>query len=209
MRPAVAFVMVLLWFSTAARAGDVNVDVHTDDGHPVADAVVTIVPASEIGAAAKFSWPMKVVQHKLAFDPFVLIVPVGAQVAFPNFDSVSHHVFSFSPAKKFEIELYGRDETRSVAFPTSGIVALGCNIHDNMSAFIYVTDHPFAAKTDAEGKATVTGVPAGTATADIWHPRSTAPGQRVAQSLVVSPGTTTLTRELELRAQRRVRHGSY
>lgn len=208
MRPQFAFLVVLLWFSSGARAGDISVHVRTADGQPVAEAVVTVFPASESGAA-KFSWPMSVVQRDLAFDPFVLIAPVGAQVAFPNFDAVSHHVYSFSPAKKFEIELYGKSQTRSVAFPVTGIVALGCNIHDNMSAFIYVTDAPFAVKTDEHGKAIITGVPEGAATAEVWHPRAGKSDERVTQPLAVSAGTTTLSTVLELRVQRRVRHGSY
>jgi plastocyanin len=209
MRLAVA-VSLLLLSCAAAQAADVGVQVRTADGEPVANAVVTITPASKgTPAPAKFSWPLQIGQRELAFDPFVLIVPAGAQVAFPNFDTVSHHVYSFSSAKKFEIQLYGHDETRAVAFPTPGVVALGCNIHDKMSAFIYVTDSPYAAKTDARGNATIAGVPAGAATAEIWHPHATATGQRLQQALTVAPQATTLTAELDLRPQRRARHGAY
>jgi hypothetical protein len=123
---------------------------------------------------------------------------------------VRHHVYSFSPAKKFEIQLYGHDETRSVAFPAAGVVAIGCNIHDKMSAFVYVTDTPYAAKTDASGNATIANVPSGAASAQIWHPQAVGADQRVEQSLTVSAQSpTTLTAELELRAKRRVRHGAY
>lgn len=209
MRFAVA-VSLLLWSCATAQAADVNVQVRTADGEPVANAVVTIMPAAKATPApAKFSWPLQIGQRELTFDPFVLIVPAGAQVAFPNFDTVRHHVYSFSPAKKFEIQLYGHDETRAVAFPTPGVVALGCNIHDKMSAFIYVTDTPYAAKTDAAGKATITGVPAGAATAEIWHPHASAAGQRLEQTLTISAQATTLTAELDLRTQRRERRGAY
>jgi plastocyanin len=211
MRSSVTYSLALIWFCAAAHAADVNVQVRTADGQPVANAVVTITPTAKgPGGQIKFAWPLRVGQRDLAFDPFVLIVPAGAQVAFPNFDTVRHHVYSFSPAKKFEIQLYGHDETRSVAFPTAGVVAIGCNIHDKMSAFVYVTDTPYAAKTDASGNATIANVPSGAASAQIWHPQAVGADQRVEQSLTVSAQSpTTLTAELELRAQRRVRHGAY
>lgn len=211
MRPSVALSLSLLWFCASAHAADVNVQVRTADGQPVANAVVTIMPAARSPSEpVKFAWPLRVGQRELAFDPFVLIVPAGAQVAFPNFDTVRHHVYSFSPARKFEIQLYGHDETRSVAFPTAGIVAIGCNIHDKMSAFVYVTDTPYAAKTDASGNATIADVPSGAASAQIWHPKAVGANQRVEQSLTVSAqAATTLIAELDLRAQRRERNGAY
>ncbi|MEQ1863526.1 MAG: methylamine utilization protein [Micropepsaceae bacterium] len=211
MRSSVTYSLALIWFCATAHAADVNVQVRTADGQPVANAVVTIMPTAKgPGGPIKFTWPLRVGQRELAFDPFVLIVPAGAQVAFPNFDTVRHHVYSFSPAKKFEIQLYGHDETRSVAFPTAGVVAIGCNIHDKMSAFVFVTDTPYAAKTDASGNATVAEVPAGAASAQVWHPQAVGTNQRIEQSLTVSAhAATTLTAALELRAQRRVRHGAY
>ena len=103
-------------------------------------------------------------QHNIAFDPHVLIVPVGSTVGFPNLDKVRHHVYSFSKVKKFDLKLYGRDETRSVVFDKAGVVALGCNIHDSMSGFIIVVDTPYAMKTDANGRVVIANVPAGSAT---------------------------------------------
>ena len=78
----------------------------------------------------------------MQFHPFVLIVPVGAKVSFPNLDPTRHHVYSFSPAKQFELKLFARDQSRSVVFDKPGVVALGCNIHDAMTAFIVVDGQP-------------------------------------------------------------------
>ena len=77
-------------------------------------------------------------QQNLQFHPFLTIVPVGADVSFPNLDPTKHHVYSFSPAKKFELKLFAKDQSRTVHFDKPGVVALGCNIHDQMSAFIVV-----------------------------------------------------------------------
>ena len=202
----VAIALSLASVSSFAQAATLTVQVRSDDGEAVADAVVTVDAPS--ASAAKAS-SLKVTQKNLAFDPFVLIVPVGAAVAFPNFDRVSHHVYSFSPAKKFEIQLYGHDETRSVVFPTPGIVAIGCNIHDKMTAFLYVTETAFAAKTDANGTATILNVPEGAVNLRVWHPHAAAPQQQVEQPLTVTSSGATVAAKLELRAQRRTRHGSY
>jgi plastocyanin len=189
------------------QAAALNVQVRTADGKPVANAVVSV--AAPATAPAPKTAPLRVAQENLAFDPFVLVVPAGATVAFPNFDQMSHHVYSFSAAKKFEIQLYGKDEARSVVFPTPGIVAIGCNIHDKMTAFLFVTDTALAAKTDANGNATLENVPQGQTTLHVWHPHATAQGQKIEQAVTISTTAATVTAELDLRAQRRPRHGSY
>jgi|HubBroStandDraft_2_1064218.scaffolds.fasta_scaffold320379_2 hypothetical protein len=168
-----------------AVAGDVVVDVRTPQGKPVVDAVVTV--AAPHSGPLRFPWPYRMAQQNLQFEPFVLIVPVGADVSFPNLDIVRHHVYSFSPAKTFELKLFGHDETRVVHFDKAGVVDLGCNIHDNMIAYIVVVDTPFAAKTNAAGEAVVRGVPAGTRSVRVWHPYMRAPGNSVSLNMVV-PG---------------------
>src|SRR5262249_4619853 len=91
-------------------------------------------------------------------------------VAFPNLDTVRHHVYSFSAPHPFELKLYGKDETRTVKFDKAGVIALGCNIHDMMVGFIRVVDTPYAVKTDASGRAVLRDLPDGAATVRIWHP---------------------------------------
>jgi plastocyanin len=166
-----------------AQAADLAVTVRTAQGKPVADAVVTI--AGPRSGPIRFAWPYRMAQHQMQFDPFVLIVPVGADVAFPNLDSVRHHVYSFSPAKTFELKLYGRDETRVVHFDKPGVVALGCNIHDGMVAFIVVVETPYAAKTDETGQAVIHGAPPGAVTVRVWHPYLRAPGNALSVAAAV------------------------
>ncbi|MGB3930967.1 MAG: methylamine utilization protein, partial [Sphingobium sp.] len=148
----------------AARAGDLDLKIVDAAGRPVSDAVVTVRPAGGVPAGPiRFPWGTTMVQENIAFAPHVLIVPVGATVRFPNHDKVRHHVYSFSKPAKFEIKLFGKDETRSYTFKSAGAVALGCNIHDQMSGFIKVVDTPFAAKSNAAGQVRVAGLAAGTA----------------------------------------------
>ncbi len=181
-----------------AHAGDLSIIVRDAAGQPINDAVVTLRAAA--GAAhgpTHFSWPYAVAQEDVAFHPFVLIVPVGAEVRFPNKDRVRHHVYSFSPAKVFQLKLYGQDETRTVQFDRAGVVSLGCNIHDRMIGFIDVVDTPWAAKT-AGGRAVISDAPTGTVVMTVWHPFSKAKGQVVSKDIVISAkgGEETVTLDL-------------
>jgi plastocyanin len=194
MRAGLIFLAALLYCG-AAYAADLTVTVRTSAGKPVADAVVTVHPAEMgPGQAIRFPWALQMDQKNLQFDPFVLVVPVGAQVSFPNRDGVRHHVYSFSPAKRFELKLYGRDESRSVRFEKAGVVALGCNIHDGMVAFIKVVDTPFAAKSDAAGNVVLRGVPDGAATVRVWHPSLRQPGTEIVRQAFVADLRTPPTR---------------
>jgi plastocyanin len=171
--------------------------------------VVTAYPPGLKADQIRFSWPQEMDQRHQQFDPFVLIVPVGANVSFPNRDAVRHHVYSFSPAKAFELKLYGKDETRSVRFDRAGVVALGCNIHDGMVAFIKVVDTPFAAKTDGSGEAQLKGLPAGQIQVRIWHPYLKAPGNEIVRTIQVSAsGAPLQTVQIEVRGGPD-RRGSY
>ncbi|MDB5458842.1 MAG: methylamine utilization protein [Caulobacteraceae bacterium] len=187
-RYALATVLLFTLCAPMAQAGDVAFLLSSTRGAPVRDAVVTAYP--EGGGRAgpvRFDWPQEMDQHNLQFSPFVLIVPVGASVSFPNRDAVRHHVYSFSPAKAFELKLYGRDETRKVSFDKVGVVALGCNIHDDMVAFIKVVDTPFAAKSDASGQAVLRGLPPGLVRVRIWHPYQKTAGNEIVRTITVAP----------------------
>lgn len=171
--------LALLASSAAAAAAPVTVRVVDVNGKPVRDAVVTLRPASGAQRPSP-GGNFTVSQEDLEFHPFVLVVPVGASVAFPNKDSTRHHVYSFSPAKRFELKLFARDQSRTVHFDKPGFVALGCNIHDAMSAFIIVTDSPWTARTDAQGVVQFDNPPNAAARLSVWHPFLRSPGNIVA-----------------------------
>jgi plastocyanin len=184
--------------ASSAAAADLTVTVKGDDGTPLADAVVMVHPAGGSGPASaiRYSWPNAMVQQNISFNPYVLIVPVGSTVAFPNKDKVRHHVYSFSAAKKFELKLYGQQEERTVTFDKTGVVALGCNIHDSMLGYIYVADTPFAVKTDATGTAVLHGLPGGAGTLSVWHPDMKA---KVAVDKPLAAGEAAMAVALDLR----------
>ena len=142
-------------------------------------------PLSRGGAArpATAAGRYVVSQKNIQFHPFLTIVPVGADVSFPNFDPTKHHVYSFSPAKRFELKLFAKDQSRTVHFDKPGVVALGCNIHDQMSAFIVVTDSAWTARTNAQGMAVFADAPERTGRVTVWHPYLRAPGGAVQQAI--------------------------
>jgi plastocyanin len=169
----------LLLAAAPAFAADLTVQVRTANGAGVANAVVMLYPAGRPAPLGPVRGSYQIAQRDLQFSPFVLVVPVGAQVSFPNFDNVRHHVYSFSPVRRFELRLYAREQMRSIRFDRPGIVPLGCNIHDNMIAFIAVADTAYAARTDAAGRAVFAGVPGGAVVARIWHPYLRAPSNQI------------------------------
>ena len=185
--------------SLAAPLGAAPLVVRVVDpaGKPVRDAVVTLYPAS--GARAPRSGGRFVVAQKnLQFQPFLTIVPVGADVSFPNLDPTKHHVYSFSPAKRFELKLFAKDQSRTVHFDKAGVVALGCNIHDQMSAFVVVSDSAWTARTNGQGFASFGDAPNAAERVVVWHPYLRTPSGTMQQAL--GPAQRTATFVVRLRA---------
>src|SRR5437764_12176112 len=157
-------------------AAPLNVRVVDASGHPVRDAVVTLYPAAGVARPAHAGGHYVVAQQNLQFRPFLTVVAVGADVSFPNLDPTKHHVYSFSSAKRFELKLFAKDQSRTVHFDKAGVVALGCNIHDSMSAFIFVTDSAWTARTNAQGVVVFADAPNAAARVTVWHPYLRTPG---------------------------------
>jgi plastocyanin len=166
-------------------------------GRPVRDAVVTLYPAGNAARPPRAGGRFTVSQKGIQFHPFLSIVPVGANVSFPNLDPTKHHVYSFSPAKRFELKLFAKDQSRTVHFEKPGVVALGCNIHDQMSAFIVVTDSLWTTRTNAQGMAVFADAPNAAARITAWHPYLRAPSGIVQQN--VGPGQRTASFSIRLR----------
>jgi plastocyanin len=187
--------------SASAQARDIAVTVKDDGGHPVEDAVVILDAPSPAARPGHFT----INQKNTMFAPFVLVIPVGSTVDFTNLDPFRHHVYSFSPAKKFELKLFGQGEKRAVTFDKPGIVALGCNIHDTMQAFIQVVDTAFAAKTGKDGRVVLHGAPPGAVKLRVWHPYLRAPANQVALAAPAG-GDVSLPVSVKLRRPAPMQH---
>ena len=186
MVPKLMLLAAGLGLSASAAAGPLSVRVTDASGRPVRDAVVTLYPVGAAARPPRAGGHFVVAQKNLQFQPFLTIVPVGADVSFSNLDPTKHHVYSFSPAKRFELKLFAKDQSRSVHFDKAGVVALGCNIHDQMSAFIVVTDSAWTARTNAQGIAAFNDAPNVPARVTVWHPFLRAPGGTMQQALTAT-----------------------
>ena len=151
-----------------AQAAVLNISVSDGAGKPLLDAVALLEPANG-KVAVKPMADVEVSQAKRQFAPRVTLITLGTKATFPNFDTVRHHVFSFSPIKTFELKLYAGVPNAPITFDKPGVAVLGCNIHDTMAAWIVVADTPWFARSAANGKARIDNVPAGNYRLRLWH----------------------------------------
>ncbi|MBL8525102.1 MAG: methylamine utilization protein [Betaproteobacteria bacterium] len=160
-----------------ATAAQLAAQVTNSAGQPVADVVVHATLLS--GAApARPKKEISIEQVNKEFVPLVSVAQTGTLVNFPNRDQIRHHVYSFSPAKTFEIKLYSGVPTKPLLFDKPGEVVLGCNIHDTMIAYVLIVDTPFFAKTDKQGRGVLDNLPAGDYEVQMWYPGGTAPASQ-------------------------------
>ena len=175
----------------AAFAVHVTVQLRGPEGQPLAGAAVAVEvkgrPAKTTTAKAEVG------QRDRQFTPQFLIVQTGTAVNFPNFDTVRHHVYSFSPIKVIDLKLYSGTPAEPVVFDKPGVATLGCNIHDRMSAHIIVVDTPTFARTDDKGQATF-DLPPGEHAVKAWHAAQKSPTlQSLKLDVPAGGGTSVLT----------------
>lgn len=155
------------------QAAVVSISVTDQDGQLLEDAVVELVPQSGTDSRTKIttdsSSAYEVAQRNRTFVPFVSAIRVGSEVDFPNFDQTRHHVYSFSEAKTFELKLYVGRPDATIVFDKTGVVAIGCNIHDYMKAYIYVASSDWLAVTEP-GQPAQFNLPDGLYQLRLWHP---------------------------------------
>jgi plastocyanin len=196
--------------SVRAGAAEVRGRVLDAAGQPVGQAVVFVrdLPPEVLPKAA--APPAVMDQVNTEFVPHVLPVVVGTEVRFPNHDQIHHHVYSFSRTKTFEIPLYKGDTAPPVRFDQTGVVKIGCNIHDWMSAVIVVVPSGYYAVTGADGAFSLGDLPAGTYGVASWHEQSTAKLEDVMQRVTVDgdPVALTFTLPLATARARRPMHGA-
>ncbi|WP_431260238.1 methylamine utilization protein [Roseateles chitinivorans] len=177
----------VLLSATAAHAADWTIQVRDADGAPVPNAAVAVELKGQPARPAT-GVVAQMAQRDRQFQPQLLVVQTGTAVNFPNFDTVRHHVYSFSPTKKFELKLYSGTPSEPVVFDKPGVAQLGCNIHDRMSAHIVVVDTPAFGITDAKGEVRL-NLPPGDHRLRLWASRlgNAAP---TAQPLTVGANAT-------------------
>ncbi|CAI3789481.1 hypothetical protein AHFPHNDE_03178 [Pseudomonas sp. MM227] len=159
-----------LVLSTWVSAASFEARITQADGKPLADAVFSLSGGPAAAGSRQATAVMD--QRAQKYLPHVLAVATGTSVSFPNSDNIRHQVYSFSPAKRFELRLYEGTPSKPELFDKPGVVVLGCNIHDWMLGYIYVTDDPWFAVSDEQGRVRFDQLPAGRYHVSLWHPRS-------------------------------------
>ena len=211
-RTALAVVLAGFMLIRVAGAATVTATVTDEKGRPLPDAVVMVTPVngtpapplehSRLAAAV-------VDQKDETFIPFVTVIRTGGSVSFRDSDPFRHHVYSFSPVRQFEMVQTPGETSAPVRFDRPGSVAIGCNIHDQMIAYIHVTDAPWALVTDAGGRAALTDIPPGHFVATVWHPRLRPGTEPPAVPLELVNENSTLAVTLPVLPPRRARPAGY
>ena len=202
MRMAVIALLMAGLAPSLATAGEMRVQVADEHGKPVSDAVVRVLPADPTTTpepnAAQPPRTRIVDQRNEQFIPYVEVFRPGDQVVFRNSDTTRHHVYSFSPAKTFEMVVNPGQSTPPLALNRAGIVAVGCNIHDHMRTWLYVSPDTHILVTGATGVAQFHGLPAGRYRVVVWHPQLRPRQPEVASDVTLATQADTASQAIRL-----------
>jgi plastocyanin len=139
-------------------------------GAPIPDAVVTAVPRAGLTQSAPPPTTHVIDQKDETFIPYIEVFRPGDEVVFHNSDHTRHHAYSFAPARQFEFVLAPGESSKPLQLNQPGVIAVGCNIHDQMITYFYVTDAAFIARSGADGRAHM-DLADGSYDVRVWHPR--------------------------------------
>lgn len=196
---------LLLSFTLQAQGAELSGQIIDSKGAPVADAVVSLIPLDAPVPPVSPTASIEIAQQGQEFIPYVTVIQAGTHVVFPNRDTVQHHVYSLSKAKKFELPLYNPGQQESMVFDIAGLVTVGCNIHDWMISHLVVVPTPWFAKSDAAGAVRVEAPP-GRYRLELWHPRLAKP---LTQEVALTEGTAAKEAfTLTLKPDRRIRRSA-
>ncbi len=197
--PPHRFVLVLLGLlaGPAASANDLTVSVSDVQGRPARNVVVVATPKASVNSPARAATMVEMDQVDRQFSPYVLAIQTGTRVLFSNNDSVAHQVYSFSSPKRFELALYHGKPREPVVFDKPGIVTVGCNIHDNMVGYLFVTDAPWFGTTGADGVWKAHDLPAGEYELQVWTPLLPVHEWLLSQSVVIADASARATFKLK------------
>ena len=202
--PLVVFLLAALLPARAADVGSISGRVATPDGKGIADAVVfvqSLVATNSVAPKTEASAIMDQVDK--TFVPGLLPIVVGTRVHFPNHDQIRHHVYSFSPAKTFELPLYKGEDAPPVLFDKVGVVKIGCNIHDWMFGIILVLPTSHFTATREDGQFALTDLQSGTYTLAVWHALSKLKPEETERTVQVGPAAARVAFTLPLAAEHR------
>lgn len=192
-----ALLLGAVWSATPALASSVSVSARTVSGASAQDTLIVFEPRDATPPFGKASASIDQVNKR--FVPRVTILRTGTAVTFPNSDNIRHQVYSFSPAKTFDLKLYAGSPKEEVVFDKPGLVILGCNIHDSMVGFVAVVDSPYFGKVPSSGELAI-DLPPGRYALRVWNPNLAAP--LAPKEITVGAAAQAISLVIELDAKR-------
>lgn len=166
-----------IFISFAAQAGDIAGKINGGNpGH--------MVVYLEGAGSSSGSQTVTLDQKNKVFIPHVTAIQKGGKVCFKNSDKFAHNVHSLGPEKFNFAQIAGREKCMTLATP--GVYPIVCDMHPEMSAYVYVADNPFFARPNASGGFTIKNIPPGDYQVVVWQPK----GKKVSQAVKATGGTT-------------------
>ena len=189
-----------LILSSPAWPADLTVGLRDQSGKPVEDAVISVTSQAPDAEIPPRPLPVtKLIDQKNeAFVPFLEIFRPGDRLVFHNSDVTRHHVYSFSSIKSFEFVLATGESSAPISLDEPGVIAIGCNIHDSMIAYAFVSNAPWVGRSDANGKVLIEGLHAGAYTVAVWHPRQHPGKEQAPQRITIDPVVTSVNAAFSL-----------
>lgn len=185
-----------------AETASISFELTAKEG-PLEDAVASLMPLDFAPPPPVDDSHTEIAQDNKEYEPYVTAIRADTTVRFPNHDNVQHHIYSVSKAKRFEKPLYASGSAETVFFDQTGVVTLGCNIHDWMVAYVVILPTPWFVKTGPDGVATLSGMPPGRYRLEIWHPRlSKTLSKEITLAAGTNPGESL---NFKLKPDRRIR----
>ena len=102
------------------------------------------------------------------FQPRVTVLTTGSSIEVVNSDPVVHTVHLYGP---FNLNAsLGPGQSRALGtVKRVGTIAIKCDFHGWMQAFVGVDDHPFHAVSDVDGGFRIHSIPPGSYQLQAWH----------------------------------------
>jgi plastocyanin len=162
------FACILIAFTCPVALAE-SIKISDQFGNPIENVVISFTTSE----ATKSENPDIVIMDQIdkQFAPRVLVVQKNQTVSFPNSDDIRHHLYSFSKPKPFEFKMFKGGESKQLTFDQTGIVVLGCNIHDQMVGYIYVAENEHTVMTNDQG---IAELPSAGLAVKLWHSRLSA-----------------------------------
>ena len=124
------------------------------------------------------TWPVPAApavldQNGCVYSPRVLGVMVNQPVRFENSDPTIHNIHPLPRVnREWNESQPPKGEAKMKQFDKPEVMmAVKCNIHPWMRAYIGVVEHPFFAVTGDDGSFSIKGMPPGKYTVEAWHER--------------------------------------